>query len=135
MKIALLSVIAIVGLAILGGMGWLAFGQADVAQQDFEREYTPVAATPAAVPQAATPAVAQQPALIMPEAPAPAEAPAAVETTDTPAAAPTTLVLPEDNAATTAESAPSEDPNTIPMPAQVPVATTPAPTTSAAPSE
>ena len=71
MRNTVLVIVAVTGLVILGGLGWLAFGRVNVTQTEFEREYTPVAAKPAPAAAAAPAAapVAAQPALIMPDAP------------------------------------------------------------------
>ena len=88
MKTIFLSVIALVGLLILGTLGYLAFYQADVTQTDFEQEITPASAAPA-------------------PAPAPQAAPVLVpvQQTATPAA----------EAVTSPASAAATD-NTVPMP-------------------
>lgn len=76
MKTVFLSIIAVVGLLVLGALGYLAFSKGDVAQTDFETEITP---QPAQIP-AAAPAIPAPPAVI-PPAPipvAPVPAPVAV---------------------------------------------------------
>lgn len=111
MRNTVLAAIAVVGLVILVGLGWLAFGRVDVNQADFEREYTPVAATPAAPVAAPVAPVAQQPALIMPEtAAAPAVEAAPAE------GAPTTLVMPEEPAP--AAPAATDSADVIPLPSE-----------------
>lgn len=82
MKTIFLTIIAVVGLVVLGGIGYLAFHRADVAQTDFEQEITPAANGAAPVTQTAQPVDAQ------PAAPMPAQDSAPVDTPEdaTPAA-------------------------------------------------
>ena len=88
MKTAILGVVALVGLLILGALGWLAFGHKAIAQSDFETEIMPAShATTTTPPPIAAPAPVPAPALIMPEPAPSADIP--VKTSETPVAATT----------------------------------------------
>lgn len=132
MKTALLAAIIVVGLAILGGMGWLAFGHRTIAQEDFEVEIQPASNTPAPAPVEAPQAAPAVPAPAAPALIIPAEAVAkpAAEQAD---AASTDDIVKTDTASSpvTAPAPPTE-----PAPAQtgvIPVPEKPAADTSAIP--
>ena len=76
MKTVFLTLIAVVGIAVLGGLGFLAFSHSAIPQTDFEQEIKPVAdPTAAATPVAGTAIPASS--VTAPAADAPAAAPAA----------------------------------------------------------